>query len=71
MQSESRHELGNEDAQLVALIDGELDKAARYALEARLTADPDLRERLARLISGGGRSRRRSARCLTMRLSSD
>jgi anti-sigma factor RsiW len=53
MQSESRHELGNEDAQLVALIDGELDKAARYALEARLTADPDLRERLARLISGG------------------
>lgn len=53
MQTESRHEWGNEDAQLVALIDGELDEAARCALEARLTADPDLRERFV----GEGRAR--------------
>jgi anti-sigma factor RsiW len=53
MQTESRHEWGNEDAQLVALIDGELDEAARCALEARLTADPDLRARLAQLLGGG------------------
>jgi anti-sigma factor RsiW len=53
MQTGSQHEGEDEDTLLVAFIDGELDEAARCALEARLTADPDLRERLARMLSGG------------------
>jgi anti-sigma factor RsiW len=53
MQTGSQHEWGEDDARLVALIDGELDDAARRVIEARLTADPDLRARLALLLSGG------------------
>jgi anti-sigma factor RsiW len=53
MQTGSPHEWGENDARLVALIDGELDDAARRFIEARLTADPDLRARLALLLSGG------------------
>ena len=43
----------DEDARLVAFIDGELDESARAALDARLATDADLRERLARLREGG------------------
>jgi anti-sigma factor RsiW len=42
-----------EDAPLVAYIDGELDDDARRSLEARLSADADLRARLHRLRDGG------------------
>jgi anti-sigma factor RsiW len=42
----------DEDARLVAYIDGELDKDERAAIEARLTTDADLRERLMRLRNG-------------------
>jgi anti-sigma factor RsiW len=42
----------DEDALLVAFIDGELDESARAALEARFVAAPDLRERLIRLREG-------------------
>jgi anti-sigma factor RsiW len=43
----------DEDARLVAYIDGELDENARRALEARLSVDTDLRARLHRLQDGG------------------
>ena len=43
----------DEDARLVAFIDGELDEGARAELEARLAIDPVLHERLARLQEGG------------------
>jgi anti-sigma factor RsiW len=43
----------DEDAQLVAFIDGELDEPARASLKARLAIDPVLRERLTRLQEGG------------------
>ena len=43
----------DDDAQLVAYIDGQLDENARDAVEARLAADANLRERLARLREGG------------------
>jgi anti-sigma factor RsiW len=42
-----------DDAELVAYIDGELEMSARGALEARLLGDARLRERLARLREGG------------------
>ncbi len=44
---------GDDDAKLVAFIDGELDDAERGVIEARLAAEGDLRERLARLQEGG------------------
>ena len=43
----------DEDAQIVAFIDGELDEPARAALEGRLAFDPVLRDRLMRLQEGG------------------
>jgi anti-sigma factor RsiW len=43
----------DEDARLVAFIDGELDEPARASLKARLAIDPVLRERLMRLQEGG------------------
>ncbi|WP_158817605.1 anti-sigma factor [Methylocapsa sp. S129] len=43
----------DDDARLVAFIDGRLDESARGAVEARLAGDADLRERLARLRDGG------------------
>jgi anti-sigma factor RsiW len=43
----------DEDALLVAFIDGELDERARADLEVRLAIDPDLHERLMRLKEGG------------------
>jgi anti-sigma factor RsiW len=43
----------DEEDQLVAYIDGELDENARRALEARLAVDADLRSRLHRLQQGG------------------
>jgi anti-sigma factor RsiW len=43
----------DDDARLVAFIDGGLDESARKAIEARLAAEVDLRERLARLREGG------------------
>jgi anti-sigma factor RsiW len=43
----------DDDAQLVAFIDRQLDENARSALEARLARDALLRERLARLQEGG------------------
>ena len=42
----------DDDAQLVALIDGELDESARIAIEARLADDARLRERLSLLLDG-------------------
>src|SRR5271163_2780322 len=42
----------DEDARLVAYIDGELDKDERAAVEERLTTDADLRARLMRLREG-------------------
>lgn len=42
-----------DDAELVAYIDGELEMSARGALEARLAGDARLRERLALLREGG------------------
>src|SRR5271167_3066850 len=42
----------DEDARLVAYIDGELDKDERAAIEERLTTDADLRARLMRLREG-------------------
>jgi anti-sigma factor RsiW len=41
-----------DDGQLVAYIDRQLDESARSVLEARLAVDPLLRERLARLKAG-------------------
>jgi anti-sigma factor RsiW len=41
------------DADLVALIDGELEDARRKALAARLESDPELRARFERLAAGG------------------
>jgi anti-sigma factor RsiW len=43
----------DDDAQLVALIDGRLDEATIRAVETRLAADARLRERLALLQAGG------------------
>ena len=43
----------DEDARLVAFIDGELDERARAALRERLAIDPALSERLTRLQDGG------------------
>jgi anti-sigma factor RsiW len=43
----------DEDARLVAFIDGELDERERAELEVRLAIDPVLRERLMRLRDGG------------------
>jgi anti-sigma factor RsiW len=43
----------SEEAQLVALIDGEFNEIARGALKARLAAGPDLRRFLGRLQDGG------------------
>jgi anti-sigma factor RsiW len=43
----------DDDAQLVALIDGRLDEAAISAVERRLASDAGLRERLAQLQAGG------------------
>ena len=42
----------DEDARLVAFIDGELDERARAFLEERLAIDSVLRERLSRLQEG-------------------
>jgi anti-sigma factor RsiW len=42
----------DEDARLVAYIDGELDERARAALEERLAIDPVLRERLMLMQDG-------------------
>ena len=42
----------DDDAQLVAYIDRELDQPDREALEARLAREPSLRERLAQLERG-------------------
>jgi anti-sigma factor RsiW len=44
---------GDDDARLVAWIDGELDESAHAAIEARLATDIGLRDRLARLREGG------------------
>ena len=43
----------DDDPELVAFIDGRLEEGASHALEARLAADPGLRERLALLQAGG------------------
>jgi anti-sigma factor RsiW len=43
----------DDDARLVALIDGELDENARGVIKARLATDSELRDRLARLREGG------------------
>jgi anti-sigma factor RsiW len=43
----------DEDAQLVALIDNELDESSRGALLARLAADEGLRQRYDQLRAGG------------------
>ena len=42
----------DDDARLVAFIDGELDESERRAIEARLAAEPILKERLASLLGG-------------------
>jgi anti-sigma factor RsiW len=42
-----------DDANLVALIDGELGQSARGSIEARLASDVGLRDRLVRLQEGG------------------
>jgi anti-sigma factor RsiW len=42
----------DEDARLVAFVDGELEEPARVALEERLAVDPVLRQRLTRLQEG-------------------
>ena len=44
---------GKDDALLVALIDNQLDAAARRAVETRLTVEPDLRARHSELAAGG------------------
>jgi anti-sigma factor RsiW len=43
----------DDDASLIALIDGKLEGPARDVLSARLEADPDLRSRFERLAAGG------------------
>ncbi|HLH47796.1 MAG TPA: hypothetical protein VKV96_00535 [Roseiarcus sp.] len=42
-----------DENRLVALLDNQLDEAARRALEARLAAEPELRARYQRLAAGG------------------
>jgi anti-sigma factor RsiW len=42
-----------DDADLVALIDGELEDTTRKALAAQLASDPELRARFERLAAGG------------------
>ena len=41
-----------DDADLVALIDGELEDGRRKAVAARLESDPELRARFERLAAG-------------------
>jgi len=43
----------SDDAELIALIDGKLEAAARDTLSARLEADPQLRGRFEQLAAGG------------------
>jgi anti-sigma factor RsiW len=52
MRSDFKMSTIDEDARLVAFIDGELDEGARAELEARLAIDPILHERLMRLQEG-------------------
>ena len=47
----------DDDRKLTAYLDGELDAAERAALEARLGADPALRERLEALRAAADRTR--------------
>lgn len=42
-----------DEARLVAMIDNQLDEAARRAIEARLAVEPELRARYQRLAAGG------------------
>jgi anti-sigma factor RsiW len=45
--------MADEDAELVALIDNELDESSRNALSARLAADERLRQRYDELRAPG------------------